>query len=320
MVRWIAALAALGLILARTAALAAPPVEAYGKLPAVEQIGLSPTGGRYVFISVIGETRKLVAVTADGLTPLYAIDVGAAKVVDVSWAGEDHLLVTIFSTEALGGGFNVAKGEFANVVAINLKTRSAFSVFAGHPEVANLVHGRFGVANVAGHWYGYFGGVTYEGGPGEDPVLTHMWADLYRVDLDSGAIHRLEKGDGDVFDWLVGPDGTIVARTMYSDAQRAWQVRAGAINGRVLASGQSDIRPLGRLRTARSTRRSPSRRAMRPSRPRTRRWRTSWGTPSATCGSARWIAATSSRPTSSHLWRRRASAARTRRSPASQSS
>jgi pimeloyl-ACP methyl ester carboxylesterase len=252
MVRWIAALAALGLILARTAALAAPPVEAYGKLPAVEQIGLSPTGGRYVFISVIGETRKLVAVTADGLTPLYAIDVGAAKVVDVSWAGEDHLLVTIFSTEALGGGFNVAKGEFANVVAINLKTRSAFSVFAGHPEVANLVHGRFGVANVAGHWYGYFGGVTYEGGPGEDPVLTHMWADLYRVDLDSGAIHRLEKGDGDVFDWLVGPDGTIVARTMYSDAQRAWQVRAGAINGRVLASGQSDIRPLGRLSLGRS--------------------------------------------------------------------
>ena len=92
---------ALILIASASGARAEPPVEAYGKLPAVEQVSLSPSGDRYVFISVIGEGRKLVAVTADGLTPLYAIDIGPAKVVSVSWAGEDHILVSIATTGPL---------------------------------------------------------------------------------------------------------------------------------------------------------------------------------------------------------------------------
>ena len=60
----------LGLLAIAAPALAAPPpVEAYGKLPAVEQVRLSPSGQRYAFIAVIGEQRRLVAVTADGETP-----------------------------------------------------------------------------------------------------------------------------------------------------------------------------------------------------------------------------------------------------------
>jgi hypothetical protein len=45
---------------------APPPVEAYGKQPATEQISLSPSGQRYAFVAVVGERRRLIAMTADG--------------------------------------------------------------------------------------------------------------------------------------------------------------------------------------------------------------------------------------------------------------
>ena len=136
---------------------APPPIEAYGKLPAVEHVSLSPSGQRYAFVAVIGDTRRLVAETVDGSKVLVATEVGTAKVVGVSWAGEDHLLVEISHTVPLGFGFTVSKLEMSTVVVINLQTRKAFVVFDHHPTVSTAVLGGYGVAQIKGHWYGFFG-------------------------------------------------------------------------------------------------------------------------------------------------------------------
>ena len=236
----------LGLLAIAAPALAAPPpVEAYGKLPAVEQVRLSPSGQRYAFIAVIGEQRRLVAVTADGETPLYATNLGTTKVWDVHWVDDDHLLVTLFHTSNLPWiyGVRVHKAEFINVLSINVKTGSAIAVFQGHPEVADMIVGAYGVAQVGGRLYGYFGGITYDGGSkvGSDIVLTHGWPDLYRVDLDTGAISIAAHGDEQAKGWVVGPDGQVLARSSYNSTTGAWQVRTGAAGGRVLASDVSKI-------------------------------------------------------------------------------
>ncbi len=246
---WIvlAALAA-ALSLAAPVSAAPPPIEAYGKRPAVEEMSLSPSGQRYAFIAVVDDTRTLAAVTADGKSVLYAAPVGKAKVVSVRWVGEDHILVEVSHTVPLGLDFDVAKGEFSTVVSVNLKTKKAIGIFEHKPSVSNIVEGLHGTAQLGEHWYGYFGGITY--GTDRDPshtFLDHMWADLYRVDLDSGDITLVAHGSEIADDWLVGPDGQIIARTSYDEKNGRWEVRAGAFGGRLLASGKSGLTSVASL-------------------------------------------------------------------------
>ncbi len=239
--------------LSAPASAAPPPVEAYGKLPGVEQISLSPSGQRYAFIAVIGESRKLVAATADGNMVFVAADVGQAKVVDVSWVGEDHLLVAFSHTVPLGMDFDVSKAEFTTIISINIISKKIVAILDKHSNVANIVDGVYGSAQIGNHWYGFFGGITFQGGM--DPNgrwLDHMWPDLYRVDLDSGAIALVAHGSEETAGWLVGPDGQIIARTTYDEKTSAWQVRTGEFGGRLLASGTSKLGGVGSLSRGRT--------------------------------------------------------------------
>src|SRR5258706_7448848 len=74
---------------------ASPPVEAYGRHPDVELMRLSPSGERYAFIAVVGETRKIVVGTFDGKV-LLAESIGTAKVRNIRLADDDeHLTITV---------------------------------------------------------------------------------------------------------------------------------------------------------------------------------------------------------------------------------
>src|ERR1700722_19528083 len=110
-----------------------PPVEAYGRLPAIEMVRLSPSGQRYAFIAVDGDQRKVFAATVDNKA-LAAIPVGTAKVRKIEWAGEDHLLVTTTTTVHLDAAFGAQQQELHSVIAINLVTGKNISVFQDPPE------------------------------------------------------------------------------------------------------------------------------------------------------------------------------------------
>jgi hypothetical protein len=137
MFRYLVALALAGLFLACAPAHAAPPppVEAYARLPAMENVSLSPSGARYAYIVVDGDERKLVVASVDDNQALFASDFGEAKVVGVYWAGEDHLMVKALHTVDLGPEFELMKSEFSAVIAINVTTGKAISIFSGDPTV-----------------------------------------------------------------------------------------------------------------------------------------------------------------------------------------
>lgn len=240
MVRLFIAVAVLCSFAVATASRSEPSVEAYAKLPAVEQISLAPSGQRYAFITVVDDARKLIAVSADGKTPLFATDIGADKVSDLQWAGDDHLLVTIRHTSVLPQTFEVSRWEFSTVLSINLATRTAFVVFGRHRELDSTVHGFYGTAKIDDHWYGYFSGSRFFGmgdsfHPTEGP-------DLYRVDLDSGDVDMVAEGTGRGDDWLVSRAGRILAHSTYREDTGAWQVLSGDPGSRELASGISKMK------------------------------------------------------------------------------
>jgi len=216
---------------------ATPPVEDYGRLPALEHVVLSPSGADYAMITVDGEHRKLVVATTDN-TVIYSADVGDTKVRSVQWAGEDHVLVAATNTLPLGETFVLDKAEFLTVASINVRTGHILPVFRDSATLADVVFGFYGTAQVGGHWCGFFGGIPRLGSGKHTVYLTRAYADLYRVDLDTGELTLAAHGTKLTDSWLVGPDGLIVATSFYDDKSRSWSVRRGA-DGPVLASGSS---------------------------------------------------------------------------------
>ncbi len=216
------------------AASAAPSVESYGRLPAIDNVSLSPSGDRYAYIVVDGETRKLVVGTVGGDKALLASSVGKAKVVSVSWAGEDRLLVGVSHTAPLGLAYIRDKEEDEAVLVVNLTNGKVFSVFTGHDGIVDAVFGIHGASLQDGHWYGYFGGVT------DDRTRdSHGYPDLYRVDLDTGHAEIMAKGSETIAGWLVGPDGQVIARTRYDQTSGDWSVNTGSFAGATLLSGRA---------------------------------------------------------------------------------
>jgi len=230
-----------------------PPVEDYGKLPGVQQPVLSPSGERFALIATVGEKRRLIVATTAN-QPLEADDLGVVKVEALAWAGEDHLLVFTSATVELGLEFAVSKTELGSVVVIDLKHKKSFAVFSNQygQRVATTVVGFHGTSQVAGHWYGYFGGYTYDpelGGRVKQDADGRLYPDLYKVDLDTGDFHLAGRGQDGIRSWLVGPSGDIAARLVYEQRTGAWRVMASNWAGPTLATGSGKVGMLGFGRT-----------------------------------------------------------------------
>jgi dipeptidyl aminopeptidase/acylaminoacyl peptidase len=232
-----AAAAALAVFAAGAVRAAPPPVEAYARLPAMANVTLSPSGARYAYVTVDGETRKLVAATVDGNQALFAGDIGKAKIIGVDWAGEDHLIVQVSQTVDFGPRFRVMQQDLSSVIVVNVTTGQAISVFAGNEQILDTVLGAYGSAQVGGRWYGYFGGVTLEKSTNRYS-LEHGYPDLYRVDLDTGFTSIAAHGSDSAQSWLVGPDGAVIARGLYHQKTGDWAVAAGDTAGDPLTSGR----------------------------------------------------------------------------------
>jgi dipeptidyl aminopeptidase/acylaminoacyl peptidase len=230
---------------------AAPPVEAYGKLPAIEDVSLSPSGDRYAFIATTGDKRRLITATTDG-KPLQIADVGDLKVRSLEWAGENHVLVTTTATVTLGPEFTVWEAELATVISMNVDTGKLVQVFARHERVVvNTVFGKYGTAELDGHWYGWFGARSCK----TDKTGCYgieNWVDLYRVDLDTGDISIAARGQQDGDGWLVSGKGEVLARALYNERGASWWIKAGRNGDQVLASGKNDFGGVGELQLGRT--------------------------------------------------------------------
>jgi dipeptidyl aminopeptidase/acylaminoacyl peptidase len=235
--------AAAAVLAAGGPAAAAPPVEAYGKLPAVELMRLSPDGDRFAFVAVADEKRRLVVAAVHG-KPIIAAPTGQAKVRDMEWAGEDHLLVTTSATVDLTLDFG-AKYELDAVLQIDLATGKAFQVFQGDQGVAQTVFGQFGTGSSDGKWFGYFGGLTYADGTTAGYDLAHGWPDLYQVDLATGRRHLAAGGDQNLKTWVTTADGAVVAHDEYDGSSSRWRLRAGGSQGKVLVERKSPTDEVG---------------------------------------------------------------------------
>ena len=163
-----------------------------------------------------------------------------AKIDRVAFVDEDHVVVETHQTADLTwyknpglAKFNFQKYQFRQVAILNLKTVKLSWVFGGEASILHNVAGVYGYGHKDGHSYGFYGGQMI------DPTGITNEVDLFRVDLDSGQVVHVAIGGKEDFnyDWLVGPDGTVLAHVEYDKRSQQWRLIAEA-NHAVLASGR----------------------------------------------------------------------------------
>ena len=239
------------LSVAQAAIAAPPPVEVYGKLPGIEHVEMAPGGARYAFVATAGEARKLFVSTTDN-KPLQVLDIGTAKVRALDWAGDDYVMVTFSQTATLGPDYRVWQTERLGVVVLNVQTGKSFQVFHDQRnKIAGFVDGAFGTAQIDGHWYGWFGGLTCDADRNGCHDF-HDYPDLYRVDLDTGTPSLAAHGTYGIDGWLVSASGDVAARALYDGKNGRWQLLAGKDGDQVLAGGTNGFGGVGDLELGRT--------------------------------------------------------------------
>ena len=195
--------------------IAPPPIDAYGALPAIGDVAISPDGLSIAFIRHNGDVSEIVALELGGEV-LVSIDTSDRRVRDVTWASNDHVVVASIATEKVP--FFSSRAELVSLDIVNVRTRRAVRAMSRTDQDA--------FSAVFSWERGVHGGdpVLYVEAVTKYPGL-YGW-DLYRVDLDTGRGRRHAQGDSDTRSYVVAQDGFVPARVAYEPERGRWRLSA----------------------------------------------------------------------------------------------
>jgi dipeptidyl aminopeptidase/acylaminoacyl peptidase len=250
---WLCLFAALAL---GSTARAAPALDVYGRLPAIDFVSLSPSGERFALAARDGERRVLVVRRADGQTE-FGTRLEPGKVRDIVWGGDRHLFV--FGSRTINApldGFD--RQEWMGGAHLDLKTHQAFPLLGSSNVFMHAFFGWYGVREVDGHAYAYVGAITQEElAPRlvmEYRSPTLIYPRLVRIDLANGKSDFAVKSVTGSTNWLLDDRGEVIVRGVVDPQGRAFSLFRGAVGGAPIVvsptvAGSSRIGLEGRGRT-----------------------------------------------------------------------
>ena len=196
-----------------------PPLEAYGELPFVRHMAMSPDGETVAF--VIRKDGSDVIATFDiatsAIQPRMSVDNIAAR--DVWFADSNHLILNVSDTKDLTG----YRDTFIYSVSysLNLETNTSQQLLRATRDIYRAQTG-----------LGRIVGVDDESGQALMPAYILRPSsrsgiaeyNLLKVDLDSGFGRGFKSGSPYTIDWFVAPDGTVLAREEYNDSTNMYRI------------------------------------------------------------------------------------------------
>lgn len=211
-----------------------PPAEAFGRLPALDVVAISPDGGKLAIIEsgVSGVTVSVYSLATT--TSVRSVALGEVKARDVSWVGDTHVVLTVGTTQRV---FDSARSlfEWTRVISINVATGEQRWLAPGPDAGANVSHDVWG--RLPGDSSGVlmdalvFHETAYRSPTGtrlgsSTPSMDAMKVVLYRVDVASGDVRAVAVGERFTRDWLLGADGAIRARSDLDPKTRTFTIFA----------------------------------------------------------------------------------------------
>ncbi|MEM6858180.1 MAG: S9 family peptidase [Pseudomonadota bacterium] len=218
-------------------------LEEYGKLPDVERSAISPSGDRIAFLTTMESKRVLLAME-DQTKALMAVEVGDMKVRSIRWVGEDRLMLVSSQTEDLSSRFTTDKAEFyvARIIPLT-RDAEAGVVFGNSPRYPDSFIGNYGLREIDGVQYGFFGAIEFKrGGSGNRSgyELDHTRPYLFKVNLENFKVKKLANAapPNHGSDWLIDANGEIAFSMQVDYSTGRWIVR-NAENKKVLEGQQA---------------------------------------------------------------------------------
>jgi dipeptidyl aminopeptidase/acylaminoacyl peptidase len=200
---------------------AAVPLEVYGRLPALEDVALSPDGSRIAFVHTANDTRVISIVSLNDQKQLGALRVGEQKLRSIAWADDNHLL-SVTSMTYLPQGLIGMQNEWRLMEAYELATHKQVPIpdqrlFAmSHVNIMNVVTGAAMVRHVDGHTVLFVPGIYVQG---------QLLPGLFRIDLQTGQQKLVRQGSSTTQRWLVDAGGEIVAEQDYNGQDQRWMLK-----------------------------------------------------------------------------------------------
>jgi dipeptidyl aminopeptidase/acylaminoacyl peptidase len=229
--------AAMSLLAALVAApqIRAVPLEVYGRLPAIEDVALSPDGSRIAYIRTSGDVRALVVISLADKKLIGGVRSGTTKLRQIRWADDDHLLL-LTSTNTPPQSFAGVLNEWFTMEVYDVAKRAATPLvnpFINGVPLSNLISGRYMVRHVSGHTIVFVSVLS---------ITQQTLPVLLRVDLQTGTQTIVKYGSPSTLAWLVDEAGELALEEDYDQQNRRWALlqRSGA-SLHEIASGHVDI-------------------------------------------------------------------------------
>jgi dipeptidyl aminopeptidase/acylaminoacyl peptidase len=208
--------AALALVASTTQAV---PLEVYGRLPALEDVAVSPDGSLLAFVRTSGNGRTIVIVSTTEHKALEFIKVGDEKLRGIEWADDSHLLITTSATTVPWGVVGPQR-EWYGLQVHDVVTHDTFVVPEQRQfklrDILNAIAARPMIRRVEGHTVLFVSSYIFDGG----------WSRaLFRVDLDKRRQSVVTTDPELNGSWLVDESGHLVAQQDYDEKTQRWAVR-----------------------------------------------------------------------------------------------
>jgi len=215
-----------------------PPLEAYGELPSVEDMAISPDGKSLATVARVHGDRRLMLTDVAGKL-LNQIEIGTVKFRGVEWAGNDNVIVTNSWTQRLPFGFTTDKFEAFNVYVVSRDGNLPHAIFRKNQSLLDASFGFYGVRLIDGKWQGMFGGVRLAMAADRSGyVFEHSRPELVMVDIAGTETRRLARSasEGHWKSWLVDGEGAVAAALDVAAQSGRWTVLNA--DSKSIASGE----------------------------------------------------------------------------------
>jgi dipeptidyl aminopeptidase/acylaminoacyl peptidase len=222
---------------------AAPPIEAYGQLPTVQEMDLSPDGEHLAMLIGTGAVRQLQIRNTSDLKLVTIAPANKLKIRSLMWAGPDHLII-LYSQTTYVWGLTGPTREWYLAADYDLKRNRYSQLMEGQDKALNTIFSTPTYRRVNGKDLVYILGQYF---PGSEGVFA-----LYQQDLNSGSIRQVEAGESDTRYWLVDENGVPNVRVDYNQHAGRWTLHV-KVHGRwtraldqITPLDSPDLRGLGR--------------------------------------------------------------------------
>jgi acetyl esterase/lipase len=204
-------------LLSISLARAAPPIEAYGELPEIRSIDLSPSG-KYVGFIAYKDGLEALLVHELGVGPVGGMRTDNIKARSVSFADDRYVILRASDTRNIVG-YVRSRLEYTGAYSYDIESGRAVQLLRNTDEVYPAQSGLGRIVGVHGDGGRIFM-PAYTFAAGENPDYN-----LLSVDLSNGrgVIHA--RGGGDTIDWFVSRDGVVLAREDYDNGGNKHTIR-----------------------------------------------------------------------------------------------